>query len=363
MIFSYKKEKREIKLHNETTFRDQNILERQDLEVWIEQKPEILGVDLLIISTEYDQFDKTNERLDLLAIDRDGKLVVIELKRDDSGRNVDLQALKYAAYCSTLTLEDVLNLFANYRKKKGEDSNIELCENKIREFITNDDFEDFDDKPRIIIVAKEYRPEVTASVMWLRKFDLDITCVKLTPYEINTSELLFESNILIPLPEAKDYLMKAERKDDKAKNLTRGQKEYLEFYTDLKKKLEESVGISLAACTPRYNYQVPTGITGVHFEWSFHGRPRSGFTVQLHFETKKDFNYAAIEYFKQFVMELEEITGERVIVQERWGNSWSRLYVEKQQGQITEELKSWAIDNMKIFYTFLKPKVEEFLEK
>ncbi len=32
-----------------------------------------------IISTEYDRFDKTNERLDLLAIDKDGNLVVTEL--------------------------------------------------------------------------------------------------------------------------------------------------------------------------------------------------------------------------------------------------------------------------------------------
>ena len=69
--------------------------------------PAILGEELLIITSEYDRFDKTNERLDLLALDKDGNLVVIELKRDDSGKNVDLQAIKYAAYCSTLRLADI----------------------------------------------------------------------------------------------------------------------------------------------------------------------------------------------------------------------------------------------------------------
>ena len=45
----------------------------------------ILGDDLLIIAKEFSDFDRTSERLDLLAIDRDGKLVIIELKRDRSG--------------------------------------------------------------------------------------------------------------------------------------------------------------------------------------------------------------------------------------------------------------------------------------
>ena len=63
----------------------QKILERQDIEKWVESYPEILGEELLILTTEYDKFDKTNERLDLLAIDKLGNLVIIELKRDDSG--------------------------------------------------------------------------------------------------------------------------------------------------------------------------------------------------------------------------------------------------------------------------------------
>jgi RecB family endonuclease NucS len=135
MIFGYKKNSKKVKVYNETTFRDHSILERQDLEIWLENYPEILGEDLLILTTEYDRFDKTNERLDLLAIDKTGKLVVIELKRDDSGKNVDLQALKYAAYCSTLTLEDITNLFLEYKASQDEKSNYEACQKEILNFI------------------------------------------------------------------------------------------------------------------------------------------------------------------------------------------------------------------------------------
>jgi RecB family endonuclease NucS len=40
--------------------------------------PEALGEELLIIQKEFDGFDNTCERLDLLAIDKDGNLVIIE---------------------------------------------------------------------------------------------------------------------------------------------------------------------------------------------------------------------------------------------------------------------------------------------
>jgi len=78
---------------------------------------------LLILTSEYDQFDKTNERLNLLAIDKNGDLVVIELKRDDGGKYVDLQSLKYAAYCSTLDLDDVSEIYSHYLSSNGQTVN------------------------------------------------------------------------------------------------------------------------------------------------------------------------------------------------------------------------------------------------
>ena len=120
MIYKYEKETNRVIPCIETEFKAHKILERQHIEVWIENNPNVLGEDLLIVSSEYDKFDKTNERVDLLAIDKDGNLVVIELKRDDSGKNVDLQAIKYAAYCSTMKLDDICNLYTQYKNRKRE---------------------------------------------------------------------------------------------------------------------------------------------------------------------------------------------------------------------------------------------------
>lgn len=76
----------------ETTFYESDIKERQHIEEWLRKKPEVMGEELLIIGHEYDKFE-VNERLDLLALDKDGKLVIIEVKRDNSGSAVDFQAL------------------------------------------------------------------------------------------------------------------------------------------------------------------------------------------------------------------------------------------------------------------------------
>ena len=60
-------------------------------------------------------------RLDLLAIDENGNLVIIELKRDNSGNHVEWQAIKYASYCSAFTDEEIFKTYQDYLNKKYND--------------------------------------------------------------------------------------------------------------------------------------------------------------------------------------------------------------------------------------------------
>jgi RecB family endonuclease NucS len=57
--------------------------EQRDLESWIAVDPEMVGQDLVLIGR---QVQTKSGPLDLLAIDRSGALVVIELKRNLSTR-------------------------------------------------------------------------------------------------------------------------------------------------------------------------------------------------------------------------------------------------------------------------------------
>jgi len=101
------------------SFSELNLTERYDLQEWIADNPTILGENLLIIQKEFAGFSETNERLDLLALDENGKLVVIENKLDDSGKDVVWQALKYVSFCATLTKMRLLKFINAILRKKA----------------------------------------------------------------------------------------------------------------------------------------------------------------------------------------------------------------------------------------------------
>lgn len=99
------------------TFSELGFKEKQHLQEWIAKEPTCLGEELLIIQKEFDGFDDTKERLDLLTLDKDGALVIIENKLDDTGRDVIWQAIKYASYCSNLTKSQIVKIYQDYLDK------------------------------------------------------------------------------------------------------------------------------------------------------------------------------------------------------------------------------------------------------
>lgn len=58
-------------------FEDAGIREVQDLETWILAKPEVLGEPLLVLDDEFNAFEGAKDRLDILALDQQGHIVVV----------------------------------------------------------------------------------------------------------------------------------------------------------------------------------------------------------------------------------------------------------------------------------------------
>jgi hypothetical protein len=185
------------------SFSELKLSERYDLQEWIADNPRILGENLLIIQKEFDGFPDTNERLDLLAHDESGKLVIIENKLDDSGKDVVWQALKYVSYCATLTKSEISEIYQRYLAQGN-------AQDKISEFYDGQDFESIRLNPvegdqRIILVAANFRKEVTSTVLWLRNYHgIDITCVKVSPYK-DGEKLYLDVEQIIPTQDIGDY--------------------------------------------------------------------------------------------------------------------------------------------------------------
>ena len=255
-IFLVNQETGEPEKVERVPFAEIDIKERGDLEKWIINNPELLGEDLLIITSEFDKFDKTHRRLDLLALDpnlpSDSRafLVIIELKLDANRSLADQQAIRYAAFCSTMKMDDIVKLLAKRLDITLEDASTKICD-----FLEVDELPQLGSRPRIILAAGSLDdPELTSCVLWLRTFGVDISCTELTPYRLpKSSQIILVPRIIIPLPEAKDYVISVEQKE--ASEILSASSSYFDIGNfsddDLKDKLRKTLD-KRSNLTPRF---------------------------------------------------------------------------------------------------------------
>lgn len=205
----YKLTKDSIVPFHAATFAQLGIEERGDLQRLLRDKIDIIAPDTLVIYEEFGDWDDSRRRIDLLAIDRDAKLVVIELKRTDDGGHMDLQAIRYAAMVSTITFADSVRIFDEFLKQRGDNRD---ANQTILDFLGwTEPQEDFANDVRIVLASAEFGKEITTAVLWLRDKDVDIRCVRIKPYGTKEDTLLDVQQI-IPLPEAGEYQIRVREK-------------------------------------------------------------------------------------------------------------------------------------------------------
>jgi hypothetical protein len=241
-MFLVDKGKNEAVSIERKTFKELEFKERQHLQEWICKNTDMLGEKLLIIQKEFCGFDDTKERLDLLAVDAFGNLVVIENKLDDSGRDVAWQSLKYASYCSSLTKADIKDIFQKYLDSQGKDDHADKV---LAEFLEVEDFSEAEinnDDQRIILIAANFRKEVTSTVMWLIDHNIKVKCIKVTPYQLG-EQILIDTEQIIPIKDAEDYLIKiANKKQEEQISKEKKQTRHtvrIKFWTQLLEVMNE----------------------------------------------------------------------------------------------------------------------------
>lgn len=208
-----------IQALKQMSFRDLGFRERAHLQEWIAHQPMALGEEFLIIAKEFAGFSDTNERLDLLALDKQGALVVIENKLDDTGRDVTWQALKYASYCSTFSKDDIRRVFQEHLSKCGDGRS---AEETLSAFFDDIDYAELSlnkgVSQRIILVAANFRKEVTSTVLWLSNYRVRIQCFRATPFAMG-DELILNIEQIIPTRDTEEFTISLA---DKAKDEIEG---------------------------------------------------------------------------------------------------------------------------------------------
>ncbi|WP_458199635.1 hypothetical protein [Blastococcus deserti] len=142
------------------------------------------------------------DRLDLLGLDEDGRLVLAELKRDGAPDTVEMQAIKYAAYASRFKVETLAACHADYlRRTLGDPAITDDALAQLDEHCGGLDPEELA-AVRIVLVAGSFPEPVTSSVVWLcTQGELDITLIEMGAYQC-AHDLVITVSQMWPLPEA-----------------------------------------------------------------------------------------------------------------------------------------------------------------
>lgn len=200
-----------------TTMQGQSFKERDDIQRLLKSSISVISDDLFVIAEEFSRWEDSRRRIDLLAIDRVGNLVVIELKRTEDGGHMDLQALRYAAMVSNLTFQHAVAAYAEFL---GDSTATDDAKVAILEFLGwPEPSEVFGKSVRIILVSPDFSKELTTAVLWLNDNGLNINCVRIRPYSLQERTLL-EVDQIIPLLEAEDYTVRLKEKQEEIRHAT-----------------------------------------------------------------------------------------------------------------------------------------------
>ena len=163
----------------------------KDLETWLAQNPELLfrAERVLVIG----QSVSGESMADILALDADGSVILVEMKRDWSDRGTVGQLLEYAAKMARSTYDELERIARRY----WADTGANLLE-KLRSFFEAPTFEKegIGRRQRLVIVAPQSDANLRDIVAWLRSGGVAIDFVPFTLRADSSGDMLVEIEAL-----------------------------------------------------------------------------------------------------------------------------------------------------------------------
>jgi len=186
------------------------LTERYDLQNMIKNSPDAffqeMGESLLLVGDEVRPTDFVADRIDLLAVDQQGSLVIVELKRGSNKLQL-LQALSYASMISKWEHSDIIA-----ERQQFSQQSEEHVEEEIEQFLLSQDLANLNDSQRIVLVAEDFDYEVLVTAEWLTEiYDVDIRCFRLALSAEDKAEFL-TCMCIYPPPEITKHATKRGRK-------------------------------------------------------------------------------------------------------------------------------------------------------
>ena len=199
------------------TFKDINWTEA-DLERFLRNNIEMISGDESMLIVGQQVKNKSMGRTDLVAVDTDGSLVLIEIKRDKKDSAIrteafEMQAIRYAASIASIqTLDEmIIKIFAPFIRNYPSEFNLEgrtpeeYAKRVLERFLNENHAEKtFNAKQKIILVASEIDEQTKSAVAWLNQNNVDISCFELDVYKIE-NEIYINPRKILPVERYNDF--------------------------------------------------------------------------------------------------------------------------------------------------------------
>ncbi|WP_082761295.1 hypothetical protein [Clostridium sp. ATCC 25772] len=207
-----------------TNFKNLNLKE-EHIEEFLRKNIDVIFEDETLLVVGKQVTNKENGRSDLTAVDENGNVVLIEIKRDAQDivqrkEAFEFQAIRYAAsYAKIKTSDDLVDkIFASYIEKYRDEfelGDLTACEKASRilnDFLEkNNSLKTFNSKQRIILIASSFDKQTLSAVAWLIENGVDISCFQLSPMKIG-QEYFIDINRILPPPSLEDFYVEVDSK-------------------------------------------------------------------------------------------------------------------------------------------------------
>lgn len=170
---------------------ESSLLQERLLEDMIVVAPQILSPEWMLIGRQCDT--GLGGRVDLLAIAPDGSLVLIEVKRDRTPREVAAQALDYASWVEKLRAEDIDRIYSDFAPGRN------LIEDFLGRFGQALGEEALNQSHQIIIVASSLDPATERIVAYLNEHGISINVLFFQVFAYGEEQLLSRAWLLDPV--------------------------------------------------------------------------------------------------------------------------------------------------------------------
>lgn len=179
----------------------------QLLEEMIIRDPRILSTEWMLIGRQ--EITGFGGRIDLLAIAPDGSLVLVELKRDRTPREVIAQAMDYASWVEQLTADRIAQIYQRFSGGGNLDAAF------AQRFGSELDEDTLNESHQIIIVASELDASTERIVNYLNVKDIAINVVFFQVFEHAGEQLLSRAWLIDPGETQANVAISSKAKGDK----------------------------------------------------------------------------------------------------------------------------------------------------